>query len=155
MQRAFWIQYTSLKVIMDKSFFFFILCLTTQIFPVWCVQCEDEHCPLQPVGSSSGCSWHWAQLAFSLHNNPPEHLNMALSVPPSVSSSLTHPHFSVMHLNVSVLSCNLGTRISAADLSSEKQQVFFFCLKRERLLLKSQSWDLSKDKTERRENETL
>lgn len=129
MQRAFWIQYTSLKVIMDKSFFFFILCLTTQIFPVRRVQCEDEHCPLQPVDSSSGCSWHWAQLAFSLHNNPPEHLNMALSVPPSGS------------FLCNAFKCFLQQIWTVAN--SRK----CLDLRKERLLLKSQSWDLSGDKT--------
>lgn len=99
---------------MDKSFFPpFFFCLTTEIFPVSCGAVRRQTLP------SSVCQARrrlaLGPLAFSLHNNPPQHLNMVwlccASLPPSVSLSLPLHRFSVKHLMFVFF--NLHTNISS------------------------------------------
>ena len=122
MQRAFWIQYTSLKVIMDMSYFFF--CPRE----VWCSMKANTALFSQPAAAPP----RWlasSLLAFSLRNNPCEHLNMALcmSVPPSVSHTTSFPCDFLFYL------CHLSTIISSLHLRRLKWQkmssflfLFFF-----------------------------
>lgn len=105
MQRAFWIQYTSLKVIMDKSFFFFLnnSNLAGEVF------CSGKtNTALFSLSAAAQRQLATSLLAFSSHNNPSEHLNMAgLSLSLRLSICLSVCLLSLSHSLISLFKCFL------------------------------------------------